>query len=139
MATAQSLSEFRAVWLPHISDDGLNRLASLLERGDPLLIHGSFQRIPAAGCLATHIAWHHPRTCHLNEEAGVIWLTHVARLNPATSFVIQQWDRQGHADWALRMGLMELCRGEQSRRAVGDVMFDDNSIGHERHLSLSIR
>ena len=94
MTSAKTLSEFHAAWLPHISDSGLRRLTDLLEApGSPMLCHGTFQKAPAAGCLATHIAWHHPRTRHLNEEAGVIWLAHVAKLNPATSHVIQDWDR----------------------------------------------
>lgn len=137
MTTPKTLSEFRAAWLPHISDTGLDRLATMLERGDPLLIHGSFQRTPAAGCLATHIAWHHPRTKHLNEEAGVIWLAHVARLNPATSHVIQAWDKLGHADWSLRTGLLSLCRDEQDRRAIGDVTFETRVIREECHPCLS--
>ena len=137
MPTPKTLSEFRAVWLPHISDSGLDRIATLLERGDPMLIHGSFQRTAAAGCLATHIAWHHPRTKHLNEEAGVIWLAHVARLNPATSFVIQDWDKLGHADWSLRTGLIALCRDEQTRRASGDVTFETHAVREECHPCLS--
>jgi hypothetical protein len=137
VAAPKTLSEFRAAWLPHISDHGLERLASLLERGDPLLIHGSFQRTPAAGCLATHIAWHHPRTRHLNEEAGVIWLSHVARLNPATSYVIQAWDKNGHADWTLRTGLLALCRDEQQRRELGDVTFETPILHAESHPCLS--
>ena len=137
MTSTKTLSEFRAAWLPHISDRGLVRLADLLERGSPLLIHGSFQRTAVAGCIATHIAWHHPRTKHLNEEAGVIWLAHVARLNPATSYVIQDWDRNGHADWELRTGLITLLRDEQHRRTIGDVRFDLRPITEAAHPCLS--
>jgi hypothetical protein len=137
MTSPKTLSEFRAAWLPHISDGGLSRLADLLERGSPLLIHGSFQRASAAGCLATHIAWHHPRTQHLDEEAGVVWLAHVAKLNPATSFVIQDWDRSGHADWELRHGLIALCRDEQERRAIGEVRFDLRPHSDSAHPCLS--
>ncbi|MFO0936314.1 MAG: hypothetical protein U0798_07365 [Gemmataceae bacterium] len=137
MTSYKTLSEFRAAWLPHISDRGLDRLADLLERGSPLLIHGSFQRNSVAGCLATHIAWHHPRTKHLNEEAGVIWLAHVARLNPATSFVVQDWDRSGHADWELRQGLIALLRDELHRRSIGDVRFDLTPISESAHPCLS--
>jgi hypothetical protein len=132
MTGPQTLSEFRAAWLPHIADRGLARLADLLERGDPTLIHGSFQRSGLTGCLATHIAWHHPRTRHLNEEAGVIWLAHVARLNPATSFVIRDWDRSGHADWPLRTGLLAAIRDEQSRREQGDASFEMRPVRAER-------
>jgi hypothetical protein len=137
MTSQKTLSEFRAAWLPHISDSGLNRIARMLENGDPMLIHGSFQAAPAAGCLASHIAWHHPRTRHLNEEAGVVWLAHVAHLNPATSFVIQDWDRLGHADWELRTGLISLCYEEISRRAVGEVRFELRSTEQSDHPCLS--
>jgi hypothetical protein len=137
MTSAKTLSEFHAAWLPHISDAGLRRLGELLERGSPMLCHGTFQKAPAAGCLATHIAWHHPRTRHLNEEAGVIWLAHVAKLNPATSYVIQDWDRTGHGDWELRTGLLELCRREQSRRAAGDVTFELSPVTELAHPCLS--
>ena len=68
------------------------------------------------GCLATHIAWHHPRTARYNDDAGVQWLTRVAGLNPATSAVILAWDRTG-GEWAVRATLLDACRAEQARRA----------------------
>jgi hypothetical protein len=137
MTSKLTLSEFRAAWLPHISDSGIMRLADLLERNDPRLIHGSFQQLPTAGCLATHIAWHHPRTGHLNEEAGVIWLIHVARLNPATSLVIQDWDRLGHADWELRTGMIALLRQEEANRKMGEVRFELRPFEVSEHPCLS--
>src|SRR5438876_1221830 len=69
------LAEFRAAWLPHVSDAGLERLTDLLATANPLLIHGAFTRCLPMGCLASHIAWHHPETEHLQLEAGVTWLT----------------------------------------------------------------
>ena len=68
------------------------------------------------GCLATQLGWHHPATRHLAEDAGVRWLTRVARLNPATSAVVLDWDRGGVRDWGLRTGLLAACRAEQDRR-----------------------
>lgn len=109
------LAEFRSRWLPHVTDGGLNRLIELLDGQSPLLIHGAFTRACAMGCLATHIAWHHPRTEHLNDEAGVRWLTHVAELNPATSSVICEWDRPSNP-WELRADLLDTCRLEKARR-----------------------
>ena len=120
MRIEEVLDEFHTTWLPNITTRGLNRLEELLTSGSPLLVHGTFTKACAMGCLATHIAWNHPRTKHLNEEAGVIWLAHVARLNPATSFVIQDWDRNGHADWELRTGLIALLRDEQERRTADE-------------------
>ena len=73
------------------------------------------------GCLATQIAWNHPRTAHLQHEAGVMWLCRVAHLNPATSPLILAWDRAGVGDYALRQGLLEACRAEQTRRADAGV------------------
>ena len=57
------------------------------------------------GCLATHAAWHHPRTAHLTVDAGINWLYRVAGLNPATSLVIREWDRRGARDWTIRQEL----------------------------------
>ena len=108
--------EFESAWLPNVTDAGLARLVELLATNSPLLIRGSFTRACAMGCLATHIAWHHPRTEHLNDDAGIQWLTRVARLNPATSGVILAWDRSG-GEWAVRADLLDACRREQARRA----------------------
>ncbi len=116
MLSAKSLFEFKTQWLPHVTDTGLNRLIDLIESGSPLLIHGAFTKACAMGCLATHIAWHHPVTKSHNEEAGVIWLTRVAGLNPATSHVILEWDRVGASDWQLRSRLLEACRQERDAR-----------------------
>jgi hypothetical protein len=68
------------------------------------------------GCLASHIAWNHPKTAHLHDDAGVRWLTKVADLNPATSGVILAWDEAGPCDWELRQGLLTACRDELARR-----------------------
>jgi hypothetical protein len=120
MSMEQTLNEFRTGWLPHATDAGLARLTELLRAGSPLLIHGAFSKACAMGCLATHIAWHHPLTAELNDEAGVCWLTRVAGLNPATSHVILAWDRGGAADWALRAELLRACEQEVAgRRALG--------------------
>jgi hypothetical protein len=110
------LMEFRSAWLPHISDAGLVRIADLLQNASPLLIKGTFTGVVPMGCLASHIAWNHPKTAHLNDDAGVRWLTKVAELNPATSDVILAWDETGHADWELRQGLLAACRDELDRR-----------------------
>ena len=116
MSTAEPLAEFRTAWLPHVTDDGLNRVIELLEKASPLLIHGTFTRAVPMGCLASHVAWNHPRTCRFDHEAGVMWLSKVAGLNPATSSVILAWDHAGCGDFQLRTALLEACRDEQSAR-----------------------
>lgn len=116
MSTDEPLAEFRSAWLPHITDGGLNRIIELLEKASPLLIHGTFARVPPMGCLASHVAWNHPQTCRLDHEAGVMWLSRVAGLNPATSRVILAWDRHGTGDYALRSALLEACRDERAER-----------------------
>jgi hypothetical protein len=118
MPTHDPVAEFRAVWLPHVTDAGLGRLIDLLEKASPLLIHGAFTRAVPMGCLASHIAWNHPRTCQLQHEARVMWLSHVAGLNPATSSVILAWDRHGAGDFTLRTELLEACREEQDKRGT---------------------
>ncbi len=81
-----------------------------------MLIHGSFTRAVPMGCLATQIAWNHPRTCHLTLEAGVSWLNLVAGLNPATSLVIREWDRAGAANFEIRADLLAIFKEEQQSR-----------------------
>jgi hypothetical protein len=116
MLSPECLEELRFAWLPHITDAGLDRLVDLLEKNSPLLIHGCFTRAVPMGCLATHIAWHHPRTHHLTLDAGITWLHHVAGLNPATSHVLREWDRRDVHDWELRADLLAFFRAEQRRR-----------------------
>ncbi len=123
MKCREPIAEFRAVWLPNMTDAGLTRLTNLLATASPMLIHGAFTRAMPMGCLATHIAWNHPKTAHLTEEAGICWLTKVARLNPATSKVVVQWDRGGLHDRELRFALLQACRTEQAMRA--DDTFHD--------------
>jgi hypothetical protein len=118
-ATTTTIHEFRSHWLPSATTDGLNRLAELLADASPLLIHGSFSRCATQGCLATHLAWHHPQTSQLTSDAGIAWLTRVARLNPATSRVVLDWDRFGVHDWVLREELLAECREELRRRSEG--------------------
>src|SRR5215470_16015432 len=116
MLSHECLSELRSAWLPNITDAGLDRLVEMLEKGSPLLIHGCFTRAVPMGCLATHAAWNHPRTAHLNVDAGITWLYHVAGLNPATSHVIREWDRRGACDFAMRADLLEVLRAERQAR-----------------------
>ena len=118
--------ELQTAWFPNITDSGLNRLIDLLEKGSPLLIHGCFAKVPSMGCLATHIAWHHPKTEHLNIEAGIAWLTRIAGLNAATSTVIREWDARGASDFTfredlLRVFLSERMNRERARSRVEDV------------------
>jgi hypothetical protein len=117
MLSPECLGELRSAWLPNTTDTGLRRLIDLLESGSPLLIHGCFTRAVPMGCLATHIAWHHPRTAHLTGEAGITWLHRVAGLNPATSYVLREWDRRGVHDLDLRGELLAVLREEQRTRA----------------------
>ena len=118
MSLEPCLNELRDGWFPHTTDTGLSRLIDLLESGSPLLIHGAFTRAMPMGCLATHIAWHHPETADLSMEAGINWLSKVAGLNPATSHVIKAWDCGGQFDWNLRTALLEACKQERDRRAT---------------------
>ena len=99
MLSTAVVAEFKAVWLPHTTDDGLGRIAELLEKASPLLIHGAFSKAVPLGCIASHIAWNHPETSHLQYDAGVCWLSHVAKLNPATSHVVLAWDEGGVGDF----------------------------------------
>src|SRR5215212_4638211 len=116
MLSAECLRELRSAWLPNLTDAGLARLLSLLEKGSPFLVSGCFVRSIPMGCLASHAAWNHPETEHLNLEAGVTWLHGVAGLNPATSRVLREWDSRGPCDLDLRSDLVAEFRDELLRR-----------------------
>jgi hypothetical protein len=119
MLTLECVRELRESWLPHTTPTGLDRIVELLEKGSPLLIHGSFTRAIPMGCLATHIAWNHPRTSHLTMDAGITWLNQVAHLNPATSHVLREWDRAGTIDFEIRSELLAIIKDfrQQQRQA----------------------
>jgi hypothetical protein len=122
MLSPECVCELRDLWLPHVSDGGLDRLIELLEKGSPLLVHGCFTRTMPMGCLATHIGWHHPETAHLQMDAGITWLYRVAGLNPATSHVIREWDcyASRNQKWEVyaefRSDLLRIFREEKDRR-----------------------
>jgi hypothetical protein len=116
MHSTDWLRELHEDWFPHMTDDGIRRLIALLENNSPYLVSGCFSKATPMGCLATQIAWHHPSTSSMTQDAGVIWLTRVARLNPATSCVIREWDSRGPRDWDLRSELLTALRAEDERR-----------------------
>ena len=116
MLSQDCTRELKNAWLPNITDIGLDRMIELLEKGSPLLIHGSFTRTVPMGCLATHIAWHHPRTAKHTLDAGICWLNHVAGMNPATSHVIREWDRCAEYDFEVRGELLGHFRREREAR-----------------------
>jgi hypothetical protein len=116
MLSAEFIRELRTSWLPNVNDDGLSRVIDLLEKGSPLLLSGRFTSAVPTGCLATHIGWHHPAVCHRTDDAGILWLTRIAGLNPATSHVIREWDKHDPREWTFRTELLELLHGERARR-----------------------
>jgi hypothetical protein len=116
MSTRSAIQEFSLAWLPQMTNKGITRLLELLESASPYLIHGRFGQSSLQGCLATHIAWNHPKTAFLRDEAGICWLTKIARLNPATSHLVVAWDEAGLANLELRFGLIEACYREQEDR-----------------------
>ena len=116
MLSQECIVELRNSWLPNITDNGLDRIIDLLEKGSPLLVHGSFTRAIPMGCLATQIGWNHPQTTHLTLDAGICWLNKVAGLNPATSLIIREWDRCGSADYEVRAELLAQFKQERKRR-----------------------
>ena len=119
MLPADFVTELRTAWLPNVSDAGLERVIDLLEKGSPLLLSGRFTGAAAMGCLATHIGWHDAAVGHRTDDAGILWLTRVARLNPATSHVIREWDRCRHNDFEVRSEFLALLCEEQRRRPQG--------------------
>jgi hypothetical protein len=116
MLSQECIHELNTSWSPNITDTGLDRLIDLLEKGSPLLIHGSFTRSVPMGCLATHAAWNHPKTEHMTLDAGICWLNGVAGLNPATSRVIREWDGCASFDFEVRRELVAFFRQERDRR-----------------------
>lgn len=129
MLSPECVRELRQAWLPNMTSEGLDHLIELLEKGSPLLIHGSFTRAVPMGCLATQVAWNHPRTAHLTLDAGICWLNRVAGLNPATSHVIREWDRCGTSNWEIRADLLaELKEYRQSRQETQPAKTHANRI-----------
>src|SRR6266446_5470671 len=118
MLSQECIRELQTSWLPNITSAGLDHLIELLEKDSPLLIHGSFTRAVPMGCLATHVAWNHPRTSHLTMDAGICWLNHVAGLNPATSHVIREWDRVGENDYELRDEILSILKAYKTEEPV---------------------
>ena len=116
MLTHECTRELKTSWLPNITNVGLDRLIDLLEKGSPLLIHGSFTRAVPMGCLATQIAWNHPRTAKHTLDAGICWLNQIAGLNPATSHVIREWDRCAEFDYEMRCDLVATLKQEREAR-----------------------
>src|SRR3954447_17695580 len=116
MLSTEFVRELRESWLPHVSPAGLDRVIDLLEKGSPLLLSGRFTEALPRGCLASHIGWHHPAVAHRTVDAGIMWLTRVAGLNPATSQVILSWDHCGPRDWSFRAELAQLLRDEREAR-----------------------
>lgn len=131
MVTLSCLEELRDGWFPHTTDSGLNRVIELLERGSPLLVHGTFTKTCPMGCLATHIAWHHPTTEQLYGDAGIIWLSRIAGLNPATSQIIRIWDQGGIHDWDTRAALIEEFKLERERRKLSRMETDQHIEEYE--------
>lgn len=135
MLSQECLRELQNSWLPNMTDTGLQRIIDLLEKGSPLLIHGSFTRAVPMGCLATQVAWHHPRTAHLTLDAGICWLNRVAGLNPATSHIIREWDRCGAADYEIRADLLTEFKQERARRqATPAIKPETKNINRVRDL-----
>jgi len=125
MLSQECLAELQTSWLPHLTDAGLDRLIDLLEKGSPLLIHGSFTRAVPMGCLATHAAWNHPQTAHLTLDAGIFWLNKVAKLNPATSHVVRAWDRCAHFNYEVRSDLLAIFKEQRRLRLKGTCAYHD--------------
>ncbi|MBI3412315.1 MAG: hypothetical protein HY040_28685 [Planctomycetes bacterium] len=130
MLSKECIHELQNYWLPNITRAGLDHLIELLEKGSPLLIHGSFTRAVPMGCLATHVAWNHPRTAHLTLDAGICWLNHVAGLNPATSHVIRAWDGCGESSYEIRADLLAMFK--EHRREHTTVATAASSPGRNR-------
>jgi hypothetical protein len=128
MLSQECLRELKSSWMPNITVTGLDRLVELLEKGSPMLIHGSFTRAVPMGCLATHIAWHHPRTQNMTLDAGICWLNHVAGLNPATSLVIREWDRCADCDFEIRAELAAIFRQEREARRQLESTVSTNRV-----------
>lgn len=117
MAPPQSvMDELNHRWFPGATDGAIDQVIRLLESASPLLVSGCFCKVPPQGCLATQIAWHHPKTRHLTQDAGIVWLDCVANLSPVTSHVLTFWDARGANDLAYRHFLLDQFQGEKLRR-----------------------
>lgn len=121
MLSKECAIELRELWFPHLSDSGLHRLIELLEKGSPTLLHGCFTKTNTMGCLATQAGWHHPRTCQLQHDAGVVWLQQIVGLHPGRSRVIAEWDARGSQDFELRQDLLAIFFEEKQKRQTNSA------------------
>ena len=128
MLSQECVQELQTAWFPNVTDSGLDRIIELLEKGSPLLIHGSFTRAVPMGCLATHIAWNHPHTAHLTMDAGICWLHSVAGLNPATSHVVREWDRACNNHFEIRADLLEAFKEVRAGRRTTATVKEESPV-----------
>ncbi len=136
MLSQECRNELHSAWLPNMTDEALERVIDLLEKDSPLLIRGSFTRAVPQGCLATQVAWHHPRTAHLTLDAGVTWLHHVAGLNPATSHVIREWDRSRFSTYEFRSELLTILK--EHREGRRGVPSQDRLADEASHIAVLV-
>ena len=113
MSTHDPVAEFRSAWLPHATDDGLNRIIELLEKASPLLIHGMFTRAVPMGCLASHRGI--PPDAPVRSRSRRLWLS---------GRQAQPCNLRGHPRVGsprpgdTNFGMLEACRDERCPRAT---------------------
>jgi hypothetical protein len=120
MLEERFIDELRSSWFPNLTDKGLNQWIRLIEKDSPMLIQRGFSIAGAMGCLASHAAWHHPATSHLESDAaGSDWLLNVVGIHHSASAVISKWDRDFDLDGENRSQFVRLLRDERQRRTTG--------------------
>lgn len=128
MLSEECRRELHENWFPNLTDSGLERLIELLRTDSPYLLRGDWTSHLVVGCLATHVGWHHPVTTRFGIEAGGIWLSQVAGVDPAHSHVLREWDHYvGTAnDRSLKSDFLAEFREEKRRRLGGDAECEVN-------------
>jgi hypothetical protein len=63
----------------------------------------------------------------MQHDAGIVWLTKIAGLNPATSAVILAWDGDGSSDFELRSALLTACQEEFDHRETACFSTPENA------------
>ena len=99
MASNTAVTEFRAAWLPHVTDDRPAPPRRSARQGQPAFDPRRVHSAHADGLprLAHRLESPARRAISTTRPASM-WLSKVAGLNPATSAVILAWDRAGNAD-----------------------------------------
>ena len=141
MLSQSAKHEFRAAWLPHISDLALGHLAGSLETRDPRVLHDDFGYTDGGGCLEVQCMMYHPRRLEFERRYPMFserdrgyyqmlahhWMVDIVGIEPSESVLLTEWEDCGRdPSWKddIETSLLTVIWSEISKR-VARIPFDD--------------